>query len=228
MPQHCLHRHQLVWLTRDGWRQILDAPWDAQARECLAWWADDRLPLVVTRQHAQSASTDAVSLGLAAPAKWRRRRLAMEVPKRDLMVFDEFPQGRLVERQLPVATRAAWRDLCSALEACGATPRIHGSHGWEHVTRLSYVRRQSDIDICLRVQDGAHADAVAALLDGWQMSDPRLDGELAFPNGAAVAWREWIALRTGRSSAVLVKELHGCRLAKDPLRDQALEFGARQ
>ena len=43
-------------------------------------------------------------------------------------------------------------------------------------------------------------------------AEPRLDGELRFPDGAAVAWREWEAWRAGRSRAVLVKRLDGCSL----------------
>jgi hypothetical protein len=38
---------------------------------------------------------------------------------------------------------------------------------------------------------------------------PRLDGEMLFPDGAAIAWREWVAHREGRTAQVLVKRLRG-------------------
>jgi len=41
---------------------------------------------------------------------------------------------------------------------------------------------------------------------------PRLDGELVFPDGAAIAWREWVAHREGRAAQVLVKRLRGVAL----------------
>ena len=41
---------------------------------------------------------------------------------------------------------------------------------------------------------------------------PRLDGELLFPDGAAIAWREWVAHRDGRVAQVLVKRLRGVAL----------------
>jgi phosphoribosyl-dephospho-CoA transferase len=42
----------------------------------------------------------------------------------------------------------------------------------------------------------------------------RLDGELVFPDGAAVAWREWHACRGGRTRRLLVKRLDGATLAE--------------
>ena len=45
----------------------------------------------------------------------------------------------------------------------------------------------------------------------------RLDGELVFERGQAVAWREWLAWRAGRVKTVLVKHIGGACLSSDPL-----------
>ena len=71
-----LHRQQLVRLSVDGWARVLQAPWDADARACLALWAGRGLPLVVTRQPA--SHDDALATGLPAPSRFRRRRLAVK------------------------------------------------------------------------------------------------------------------------------------------------------
>ncbi len=55
-------------------------------------------------------------------------------------------------------------------------------------------------------------DAAAVLLRRSDDGSPRLDGELSFPDGSAVAWREWVAWRSGRVSAILVKRLCGVAL----------------
>ena len=216
-----LQRHQLAWLTDAGWQHLLAGAWDAQARGCLAHWAQQRLPLVVTRQRAQAQflqADAAVCLGLPAPGRWDRRRIALAVPCSGIAHRGVFPAAQALTRLLSTPHCGRWRTLCEALSASGTTARVHGSFGWQLLTGLDHLRPGSDIDLCACVQGPDHADAVAALLQGWPEEAPRLDGELVFEDGSAVAWREWLAWRAGRSAAVLVKRLDGAHLAHAPFR----------
>jgi phosphoribosyl-dephospho-CoA transferase len=43
-----------------------------------------------------------------------------------------------------------------------------------------------------------------------------LDGELMFSGGTAVAWREWLAWRTGRVKGLLVKTIRASSLVQSP------------
>ena len=229
-------RHRLVRLTPTGWRDVLDQPWDAQARECLAHWASHGLPLVVTRQPADAASAGRLALGLPAPSRWDRRRLALRVPLTGVDGFDEFPRlaglagaGGATDLAdpadvadplsrpglLPAPVRALACEVAAALDARHATARVFGSHGWQAITGLDHVRPTSDLDLWIAVDDVAHADAVAQALGGFDAAHPRLDGELVFADGAAVAWREWADWRAGRARAVLVKDIDGVALRHD-------------
>jgi phosphoribosyl-dephospho-CoA transferase len=210
-----LHRHQLAWLTPDGWAAVLAAGWDEEARACLAHWARQRLPLVVTRQ--QGAPAGRIALGLPAPACWGRRRLLLCVARAEVSYFDEFPRAHALTRRLPAAVRAAWQRLCAGLQARGAVARVHGSHGWQLLTGLDHVRPGSDVDLTLRVDAADQADAAVSLLAAFTASRPRLDGELVFAGGEAVAWREWQAWRAGQVTSVLVKRIDGAGLVSQPL-----------
>nr|WP_316643130.1 malonate decarboxylase holo-[acyl-carrier-protein] synthase [uncultured Roseateles sp.] len=210
-----LHRHQLALLGEAGWRSIQDRDWDATARDCLAHWAAERLPLVVTRQVA-SAGEDAVALGLPAPGRWSRRRLALSVARSEVLYFDEFPSAEKVCSHLPMAARGAWRALCAGLKAVHANAHVYGSYGWELLSGLDHVRRGSDIDLWLSVADAEQADAVTACLQAFSGGSLRLDGELMFADGSAVAWREWQAWRSGQVKALLVKSLGGSALVRSP------------
>jgi len=206
-------RQQLVRLSTEGWARILAAPWDDEARDCLALWARRGLPLVVTRQPPSQA--DVLATGLPAPASHRRRRIAVAVAPRDVRLVDEFPGAAAVTHQLPPALAPAWHALLGALSADGCAARVYGGHGWQALTGLAYLNPASDVDLLLPVRSAAQADAVSRRLahaqeQGW--SGPRLDGELLFDDGAAVAWREWLAYREGRTAQVLVKRLHGVAL----------------
>jgi len=203
-----LHRHQIAWLSEAGWRRLEERDWDATARDCIARWATMRLPLVVTRQ-ADTASDRLIALGLPAPARWGHRRLALTVPRSDVLYFDEFPVAEKALGLLPVPARPAWRSLCADLKAAQANARVYGSYGWQLLSGFAHVHAGSDIDLWLPVSNADQADRVAACLHGASADLPRVDGELMFDDGAAVAWREWRAWRAGQVKSLLVKTIAG-------------------
>ena len=222
-PRPALQRHGLVTVADAGWAQVLARPWDDEAAACLAHWATHRLPLVVARQPPMPADADpeaeacdpTVSLGLPAPLCWSRRRIALQLP-RSLLHADAvaFPAMAAVAPLLAPQSAPAWHALRQDLDRLGCTARVYGSHGWQTLTGLPYLHATSDLDLLLPVADADAADAVVRCLahadaDG---AAPRLDGELAFPDGAAVAWREWRAWRAGAAAGVLVKRLRSARL----------------
>jgi phosphoribosyl-dephospho-CoA transferase len=213
-----LHRHQLARLTRDGWDGVRRREWDATAGECLGHWAGNGLPLVVTRQPGEDSRRDTIALGLPAPARWDRRRIAIDVPRSEVSCFDEFPRVEQVGTLLRDPVRADWQRLCASLKTCGATARVYGSFGWQHITGLDHLRPDSDIDVWIAVSRADQADAVAAQLQAFPNTQPRLDGELVFDDGTAVAWREWLAWRAGRAKGLLVKRIDGSALLREACR----------
>ena len=210
-----LRRHQIAWLSDAGWRGVLNGDWATEARACLAHWAAHRLPLVVTRQ-AGSIEAGSIALGLPAPGCFGRQRLAATVARGAVLYFDEFPLAERALGLLPGAARPPWRDLCAALKATGAVSRVYGSYGWQLMSGLDHVHAGSDIDLWLSVSDADQADAVAACLQRFAVQAPRLDGELMFDDGAAVAWREWRVWRAGATTALLVKGIDGPSLQRLP------------
>jgi phosphoribosyl-dephospho-CoA transferase len=157
-------------------------------------------------------------MGLPAPGRWERRRLVLSVPRPDVLHFDEFPRAEQVAKLLPDAARADWQSLGASLRACGAVARVHGSYGWKHISGLDHVRPGSDIDVWIAVSDADQADAVVRLLQSFPCARPRLDGELVFDGGNAVAWREWLSWRAGGAKALLIKHLEGSSLSRDAMR----------
>jgi phosphoribosyl-dephospho-CoA transferase len=217
-----LRRHRLVRLTPEGWASVLARPWDKPARDCLAHWAANRLPLVVTRQSPGARAGDLVALGLSAPACWERRRIALHLARSSLLCFEEFPELTEVLTLLPEPARDAVCDLQAGLRACGASARVYGSHGWQALSGLDHIRPGSDLDVWVQIEDAAQADMVAQRLGDFAMEQPRLDGELMFPDGSAVAWREWSDWRAARTRAVMVKRLSGAMLWRDAASPTAL------
>lgn len=231
-----LRRHQLARLRPEAWDEILAQPWDAQAHDCLRHWAARHLPLVVTRQDQARRRAGHVALGLAAPLAWHRRRIALHVRRAAIAGFDEFPPASDLLRRLDGGGRDAFAArfpahfpahfaadstaplaaLLARLDVHHVQPRVYGSHGWQLLTGERYVHAASDIDLWIAVDDAAAADAVAHCLACDVIARPRLDGELVFPDGRAVAWREWAAWRNGRTRGLLVKRLDGVEIEAHP------------
>lgn len=208
-----LRRHQLAFPSAGGWRRLLDEPRDDPDRECLAHWAAARLPLVVTRQpEAARAPGSPVRVGLPTPACWGRRPLALQIPLADIAWFGEFPLLQQVLTLLPRPARGRLQALCSELGHLGVRVRAYGSVGWQRLSGLPYLHERSDLDLWLAVDEAAQADAAVAALQRSASDALRLDGELVFVDGGAVAWREWAAWRGGRCRTLLVKRLHGAAL----------------
>jgi len=193
-----LRRHELVRLTAAGWRRAAAQHNGADAAACFAHWAVSDLPAVVATQACVSGHW--VSLGVPAPTTWGRQRYALRIDpddiRRDLDAFPEPAQcGFTLGRELPGI-------------------RVHGSFGWERLTGLPYVHHGSDIDLTVPVADAAEADTAVGILEQG-VPGRRVDGELAFPNGPAVAWREWQAWRAGRACSILVRRARGACIERD-------------
>jgi phosphoribosyl-dephospho-CoA transferase len=201
-----LRRHDLVWLSRAGWDHLLDGAGDAEELACLGHWCEHRLPLVVGRQDPRCPE---LALGLAAPLAWSRRKIALRVPQACVLYHDAFPRAVEAARLLPVPLRPRWAELNAMLAAAEVHPRVHGSYGWQRLTGLRYLTPASDVDLLLPVAGADAADAAAQRLDAFQWAGPRIDGELIFADGSAVAWREWLQWRRGAVDRILVKRLHG-------------------
>jgi len=222
-----LRRHQLVWLDEFGWYRALAAASSsasmsgqrtaeaATVLHCLEHWAEQRWPLVVTRQPVEppaGVSDVPLALGLPAPARWERRAIGVSVSLRDVARRDEFPLLAALIPSLPANARAGGRSLCEGLARLGVVARAYGSYGWQQLTGLEYVHPHSDLDLLLDVATVAQADQACAQLRDARLGPLRIDGELTFEDGRSVAWREWLRFRSRQTDRVLVKRIAGTTL----------------
>jgi phosphoribosyl-dephospho-CoA transferase len=143
------------------------------------------------------------------------------------------PPGGILQRSPPPLLGAAakvadegWQATIAALLALGARtgvePSAFGSLLWEHLTGLAYLSPQSDLDVLWPVPENFDVLSLVFGIAQVQRDAPiRIDGEVIFPDGSAVNWRElWNAyLAANRSghwaedrATVLAKTMEGVRL----------------
>jgi phosphoribosyl-dephospho-CoA transferase len=89
------------------------------------------------------------------------------------------------------------------------TPLVYGSLAWQSATGVTYLADDSDIDLLLRPVSAAQARAALDILSkAAQAGTLRLDGEMEFPDGRAISWKEL----TTDAAHMLVKTRTGISL----------------
>jgi len=230
-----LKRHDLVWLTRAGWQAALAA--DPAREAVFSSWQREEWPVVVRRHEppgvpnsgsgssagsapgneagneANNEPAREVCLGIALPpdADGVKQRIGL----RAALEHIERSTSPLTLKAARPALSAQWRPGYTELQrlAAGLDLRVFGSLAWQALTGLPYLSESSDIDILFRPVSQQQLGAGLALLAGPGHGLP-LDGEIMFPSGQAVSWKEWNAAGVAKAR-VLVKEIGGVHLA-DP------------
>lgn len=212
-------RHDLVWLTRAGWQAALAA--DPAREAVFSYWQREEWPVVVRRHEPRigagngpgSDAAQEVCLGIALPpdAEGVKQRIGL----RAALEHIERSTSPLTLKAARPALPARWRPGYTELQrlSAGLDLRVFGSLAWQALTGLRCLSESSDIDILFRPVSQQQLRAGLALLASSDHGLP-LDGEIMFPSGQAVSWKEWNAAGAARAR-VLVKETGGVHLA-DP------------
>lgn len=198
-----MRRHDLAWVRPGAAVRFLCGALDeALSAQVAAWIAVGR-PLVVARQLAGGSEA---LLGLTLPAAEGRRRVGCLVERADLLqVRRPLAIAKCLHR-LADDVAAPLAALAERLAAAGVSAGVYGSLAWEALSGEGYRHPESDVDLICDVASIAQAEACLRLLaDGAAALPCGLDGEIRFPDGCAVAWRE-LASAWGKANArVLVK-----------------------
>jgi phosphoribosyl-dephospho-CoA transferase len=185
-------RHDLVWLSEQGWR----AACAGMSENCVAIlqrWQHEDWPAIVRRTDADTNSDGSeICIGVALPpdAHGQKLRVPLKVPpagirvrREPLEVFDVLPAA-------PLLWQSALRRFADEICKCGLDMRIYGSLALQALTRQTYLRDTSDIDILFRPSNRVQLDQGMALLARHAPLLP-LDGEVLLGGDNAVAWKEW-------------------------------------
>lgn len=217
-------RHDLVWLSDQAWREIFSR--QTQNSEGLQRWQREEWPAVVLRRDAD-AGDDEVCIGFYLsqadghkPCVFARTRVENII---------EHQSSLALSTVIPVAPadwQPALRELNLETTAAGVRLRVYGALALQFLTGLDYLDVHSRIDILFRPQDHSHLVAGLALLQRYHAQIP-LDGEVIFPGGKAVSWKEWLlsdsVSEPVQEQLILVKDMYQARLLPKRLLTESLQ-----
>ena len=206
-------RHGLVRLNEAGWREALARVADGH-RFAVQRWREHDWPAVIRRRDADCASGE-ICLGIALPPD--QDGVKLRVPLRVGLQGVRATRAPLEIADVVEHAGPQWRDDLLALRdevaARGLALRVYGSLALQALTGLAYLRPTSDIDLLFSPQDTLQLEQGMSLLQQYAARLP-LDGEIAFPNGCAVSWKEWAQAFGKSDDRVLVKHDSGVALQR--------------
>jgi phosphoribosyl-dephospho-CoA transferase len=198
-----MRRHDLAWVRPGAPLRFQCGFADEGLSARVGAWIGSARPLVVARQVAGS---EEVLLGLTLPAGEGRRRIGCLVRRDDVLRvcaalrIGDCLAGQANELAAPLAA------LESRLAASDIQTGVYGSLAWEALSGETYRHAGSDVDLICDVASVAQALACIQALEDTAATLPcGLDGEVRFPDGCAVAWRELAAGWHKPDARVLVK-----------------------
>jgi phosphoribosyl-dephospho-CoA transferase len=206
-------RHGLVWLNEAGWHEALASVVDDH-RFAVQRWLQLDWPAVIRRRDADCASGE-ICLGIALPPD--QDGVKLRVPLRvDVQGVREI-RAPLEIADVIEHAGSQWRngllELDGDIAAQGLDIRVYGSLALQVLTRQSYLRPASDIDLLFSPLDRSQLKQGVYLLQQYVTHLP-LDGEIAFPTGHAVSWKEWAQACGNLDNRVLVKHHSGVALQR--------------
>jgi phosphoribosyl-dephospho-CoA transferase len=195
-------RHDLVFVSPQGWHAVLASRGDLAADPLVARWPDEGWPTI--RRRAMPGEPVGVALGLPLPPSAGKKRLCFLLQPEDILSIARPPSLNAASRSAP---RPWWPTLDRLDELAlrhSVEARVFGSLAWCTLTGLDYLTGRSDLDLLLEIGRDTDIDGLAADVAAIEADAPmRLDGELMRDDGAAVNWREFHA----GTNEVLVKQI---------------------
>ncbi|MHB0771220.1 malonate decarboxylase holo-[acyl-carrier-protein] synthase [Bradyrhizobium sp. 5.13L] len=195
MTSPCKHgerppgRHDLVFVSPAGWREMLDARHDLTTDALVVRWAKMGWPTI--RRRPLPCEASGLALGLPLPPSAGKKRISLLVDIDRVASVARPPSLRQARAYAP---RSWWPtldrlDMLARRRAVDA--RVFGSLAWQSLTGLDYVTSHSDLDVLFEFRRETDIDRFVADVAEIEVDAPmRLDGELMGADGAAVNWRE--------------------------------------
>lgn len=180
-------RHDLVWLDPAG-----------HYPDALSHWLNNGYPCVIPRQDMVESHQLKVAWSLPRD-KSATGRMAVTIDAWQV-IRHQPPPPLIILSQLGIAIDS----LIAEFQQLGIAVGVFGSFAWQYLTGEKYLHDGSDIDLLLPIKTARQLQRLPDLLQSLaEISQRRVDGEIGFPDGRAVAWREWFSA----SGELLVKSI---------------------
>lgn len=182
-------RHDLVWLSAMAWSEIR-ARQPENLSALLRTWQVSEWPLEVRRRDVD-ADEDRVCISITPPPSSQPlSKIASCVRQVHILEHQSALALSSVVETAPECWREQLRNLIRDALQQQIKFRVYGSLAWQYLTGQPYMSEQTAIEILFIPRTTEQLIAGMRLLTHHAKTMP-LAGEMTFPSGHAVAWKEW-------------------------------------
>jgi phosphoribosyl-dephospho-CoA transferase len=208
-------RHDLLHVAPDVWASVLALCPPVADLPLVADWSDQGWPVIV-RRRAEAEDQHLVPVGVPLPPAIGKRRVALLIPHDGVIQRSLPPSLCATARVADPGWRSTIDALLSVAARSGVEPAAFGSLLWQHLTGLAYLSPRSDLDVLWSIPADFDVHTLVCRIGEVQRdATVRIDGEIIFPDGTAVNWRElWNAYQAAEGATVLAKTMEGVQLLK--------------
>lgn len=201
-----MRRHDLAYLRPGCNLAFQCGALDPALEGRITAWIAAGYPMVLARQIRDSTQ---ILLGLTLPAKEGKRRIGCLVSPSDILRVTTALSIEFVLEAIPSSLNVPLGELARTLKECEIELGLFGSLAWEIITGEEYRNENSDVDVvCDVCSQEQLIKALAALQKASEVLPCGLDGEIRFPDGNAVSWKELANAWPNSDMKVLVKGPH--------------------
>ena len=206
-------RHDLLHVAPDVWASAMAHRPALADLPLVTTWADRGWPVIV-RRRVEAEDPGLAPVGVPLPPAAGKCRVALLFPPDGVLRRSSPPSLRVVASVAGSGWQSTIASLLGLGELVGVEPSAFGSLLWQHQTGLTYLSPHSDLDVLWTVPEDFDVLFLVCSVAEIERDAPlRIDGEVVFPDGSAVNWRElWNEHRTGGRAGVLAKTMDGVRL----------------
>ncbi len=149
-------------------------------------------------------------IGVPLPPLAGKQRVSLLIPPEGILQSSLPPSLHAMTEVADL--RLAIHDRCACCHR--RTERCRARGLWQHLTGLAYLTPHSDLDVLWPIPPGLAVRSLVCSIAAVQREAPvRIDGEIIFPNGSAVNWRElWNAHQAADQATVLAKTIEGVEI----------------
>jgi len=207
-----IRRHRRIWINPESLESIqCQGSMSLAAEKYMRDWVIAEKPLVGrSRLACDPIVNESLPVGLMVYLlNGAKQRLNLLTQSDFVFKVDEPLLLANVLRTLPRPLRLAAQNFLTMFQNEPVVLRVYGSAFWSYEDGSNRMNTQSDIDLLIQVKKTCDVINIAKKCVAFsKVSGVSLDGEIEFPNGESVSWREFAS----ESQELLVKTDIGPKL----------------
>ncbi|MHA3892897.1 malonate decarboxylase holo-[acyl-carrier-protein] synthase [Acinetobacter sp. GXMZU3951] len=209
-----MDRHDLAYLHPEAVLQFLDSSLPEPPRQKVYQLLQQHVPMTICRQ--EHIDADQVKLAINCLIEGQKYRVACFVEADEIQLITRpLSLHTLLKEAAHLIQDAALSSFAEGLLALNCEVYVYGSYAYQYLTKESYIRVSSDLDLVLYPQDNSRlADILQLIQKTRLLSQIPLDGEIQIHPEWHVSFNELLMIYPDIEQRIIAKGIQRVDMLK--------------